>query len=91
MGSRLQEHEDICYVCGKYIYTNRDKHHIFNSAKRKRSEEDRLYVYCHHTCHMWLHEHPLTIRTFKQRGQKVFEEQIGSRADFIKRYGKSYL
>lgn len=88
----MQVNKDICYLCGKHIIGNRDKHHIFNgNAYRQKSEDDKLYVYLHHTCHLWLHEHPRTMKTFKQRGQKVYEERIGTRDEFIKRYGKNYL
>lgn len=84
--------QDMCYLCHKPIYNNRDLHHIFNgSAYRKKSDEDGFVVYLHHTCHMWLHEHPVSMRTFKQRGQRYFEANMGTREEFIKRYGKNYL
>lgn len=92
MASRLQQDENICSVCGKRIINGRDKHHLMNgTAYRQKSEEDRLYLYLHHTCHMWLHEHPMSMRTFKQRAQRYYEENIGTREQFIKRYGKNYL
>lgn len=57
--------QDMCYLCHKPIYNNRDLHHIFNgSAYRKKSDEDGFVVYLHHTCHMWLHEHPVYIQHF---------------------------
>lgn len=90
--SIIQKNKQVCYLCGKQIYGNCDEHHIFNgNAYRKKAEEDGLKVYLHHTCHMWLHEHPKSMRTFKQRGQKIYEEKIGSRNEFINRYGKNYL
>lgn len=88
----LYRDPEICEVCGKFIYGGRDKHHVMNGAAyRQKSEEDGLYVYLHHNCHMWLHEHPISMRTFKQRAQRYYEENIGTREEFIKRYGKSYL
>lgn len=92
MANKLQEDLEICALCGKRIVGVRDKHHLLNgTAYRKKSEEDGLYVYLHHTCHMWLHEHPISLRTFKQRAQRYYEENIGTRKEFIKRYGKNYL
>lgn len=92
MASRLQKDDRVCYLCGNFITSNRDKHHIFNgTAYRQKSEDDELYVYLHHCCHMWLHNHPKSMWTFKQRGQRVYETEIGCRNDFIKRYGKNYL
>lgn len=87
----IGKNNDYCDVCGKYIYGGKDKHHLMNGPYRQKSEEDGLYIYLHHSCHMWLHNHPKSMRTFKQKGQKYYEEHIGSREDFIKRYGKSYL
>lgn len=89
---KIQRNNDICEVCGKFIYGGKDKHHLLNgTAYRQKSEEDGLYMYLHHSCHMWLHEHPISLRTFKARAQRFYEENIGTRQDFIDRYGKSYL
>ena len=89
MESRLQKSNEVCYLCGKPM-RNGDKHHIFNGAKRDRSEEDGMFVYVHRVCHDYIHRHPITARTLKKRAQEVWEEQ-GSREQFIQRYGKSYL
>ena len=87
----MQSDETICFLCGKYM-TRREKHHILNGhGYREKCEEDRLYCYVHPVCHNYIHNHPMTARTLKQRSQKVYEEQIGTREQFIKRYGKSYL
>ena len=92
MASKLQEDENICSVCGKRITGARNLHHIMNgTAYRKKSDEDGLVVYLHPTCHQWLHNHPMSMRTFKQRAQRYYEENIGTREQFIKRYGKNYL
>lgn len=84
--------ETICEVCGNIIYGRKHLHHIFEgTANRKKSDEDGMVMYCHPCCHMWLHDHPKSMLTFKLRGQRKWEEQFGSREDFIKRYGRSYL
>lgn len=90
MESRMQSDLSVCYLCGKPL-SKGDKHHVFNGAKRDRSEEDGMFIHVHRVCHNYIHNHPMTAQTIKARGQKVFEEQIGDRDEFIKRYGKSYL
>lgn len=91
MKSLIQDNSEICFLCGKRIVGTKDEHHIFNGANRKKSDEDGMVVYLHRTCHQWLHEHPISMNTFKQRGQRVWESIYGSRKDFIKRYRKNYL
>lgn len=89
MESRLNDKE-YCYLCGKYM-TVTNKHHILNGSMRDKCEEDGLFCYVHPTCHRYIHDHSMTARTLKKRAQKVFEEQIGTREEFIKRYGKNYI
>ena len=89
MKSVIQANKDYCYVCGKPYAT--DEHHIFGGRTRKKSDEDGMIIYLHRTCHRWLHDHPISSETFKIRAQKIWELKYGSRKDFIKRYGKSYI
>ena len=92
MKSRLQEDENTCYLCNNFIAGGREKHHILNgNAYRDKCEKDRLYIYVHGCCHRFIHEHPITAKTLKARAQRKYEEEIGTRDEFIKRYGKSYL
>ncbi len=90
--SRLQTDEKKCFLCGKNIIGNREKHHIFNgNAYRKKSEDDGMFVYLHSSCHQWLHNHSKTLRNLKIKGQRRWEKECGNRDEFIKRYGKSYI
>ena len=89
MKSIIQTNKDYCYVCGKPNPT--DEHHIFGGANRKKSDEDGMTIYLHRTCHTWLHNHPISSKTYKIRGQKIWEKTYGSREDFIDRYTKSYI
>lgn len=92
MATKLQEDIEICAVCGKRIIGAKNVHHCLNGqAYRGKCDEDGLIVILHPTCHMWLHNHPMSMRTFKQRAQRYYEENIGTREQFIKRYGKNYL
>ena len=90
MKSRLQKDEDICYLCGKYM-TSKNMHHILNGAYKAKCEADRFVCFVHPTCHRYIHDHAMTARTLKQRAQKCFEKEIGTRKEFISRYGKNYL
>lgn len=92
MVSRLQKDQEICEVCKKKIIGAKNVHHVLNgNAYRRKCDEDGLTIILHPTCHRWLHEHPISSKTFKQRAQRYYEENIGTREQFIKRYGKSYL
>lgn len=92
MANKLQEDLEICALCGKRIIGAKNVHHCLNgNGYRSKCDEDSLTVILHPTCHMWLHDHPISLRTFKQRAQRYYEENIGTRKEFIKRYGKNYL
>ena len=72
--------------------TRHEKHHVMNGhGYRDKSEEDGLFCFVHPTCHKYIHEHPMTARTLKMRSQKVYEAELGTREQFIKRYGKNYI
>lgn len=91
--SIVQEDSEYCYICGNRLYGIYDIHHIFEgTANRKKSDEDGLYCYVHRACHRWLHDHPMSMATFKQRGQRAWQRHNKkSVKDFIKRYGRNYL
>lgn len=38
-----------------------------------------------------IHDNPMAEKLSKMLGQAVYESKIGSREDFRRRYGKSYL
>lgn len=83
-----------CYVCGKR--QTLERHHIFGSFNRNKSEKDGLTVYL---CHEHHNEYPNGVHhsrwmamQLKKVGQKAWMEHYGkTEADFIKEYGKSYL
>ena len=91
MESRLQKNKQICYLCGKPM-AGSEKHHCLNGlAYREKCEADRLFCFVHPVCHQFIHNHPMTARTLKQGSQRIYEAEIGTREEFIKRYGKNYL
>lgn len=89
--SLIQKNNNICFYCQFPLYGSKDKHHVFNGPNRKKSEEDNLFVYLHHSCHMYIHDRPSEMRKLKKIGQEVFEKEIGTRDQFIQRYRKNYL
>lgn len=86
--------EQCCYVCGAML--NLHRHHIlYGTANRKLSEKFGLWVYlcgCHHNLsnHGVHFDRDLDIR-LKQTAQKAWERRYGTREEFIKTFGKSYL
>lgn len=88
------QHERQCLVCGSW---NIEDHHIFfGVSKRKLSEKYGLKVWLcptHHRGHQGVHGrdgHKLD-KEIKQLGQKSFEYHYGTREEFIKIFGRSYL
>ena len=85
--------EKKCYITG--ATTGLHKHHIFGAANRKLSEQYGLYVYLIPKYHNMSDEGVHFNREFdlrlKQEGQMKFEQLYGSREDFRRLFGKSYL
>lgn len=89
--SIIQPREDKnCYICGSWDAT--DTHHCLSgTASRKKADEDGLTVKLCRTCHRRLHDEGIFEKRLKQVAQWCWEQEYGSREDFIKRYGKSWL
>ncbi|MEG7531420.1 MAG: hypothetical protein RSF83_08490 [Hungatella sp.] len=92
--SILEEREcRTCYVCGQYGQV--EEHHIFyGSANRKKSEQWGLKV---HLCRVHHRDYKLGVHggnkdldmQLKRTGQQAFE-QLHSRKEFMKEFGKNY-
>lgn len=93
--SIVTEHDNTCFFCGRP--TECEHHLIFGAGSRKLAEEDGLKVPCCHRCHNMgagtesIHANIMAEKLSRMLGQAVYEARIGSRDDFRKRYGKSYL
>lgn len=97
--SLLESEKGRCFIC--YRYGPTEKHHIFGSYNRKKSEEDGLFVYLCHSCHNeppngvhfnkhrmeWLHKYGQTI--YEARQTELTSDE--ARQKFMERYGKNYL
>lgn len=61
------------------------------------AEEDGIKVPSCNRCHNIgmvkerIHDNPMAEKLSKMLGQAIYEKEIGTREDFRKRYGKSYL
>lgn len=83
---------DVCVVCGSpYI----QKHHImYGTASRKKADNyGYILPLCaeHHTGGNGIHRNRGMAQRWMELAQLHFEKHNGSREDFIKEFGRSYL
>lgn len=86
MKSVLQKKIDRCYFCGRPAV---HKHHVFNGANRKNSEEWGMTVHLCATCHEVVHTDQSLDELLKRKAQHVFEE-LHSREKFMQVFKKNY-
>lgn len=85
---------DHCYFTGS---PEVERHHVFGAANRSRSEVYGYVIPLHPTLHpngamfKRTKENLKIDKYLKQRCQRDYEKNHGSRADFIKEFGESYL
>lgn len=88
-----------CSLCGKHSDDLKggiiEKHEIFfGTANRDKSIEDKMIAYLCPECHRGtngVHNCKETDLKLKRIGQEVWESNYGTRDDFIKRFGQSWL
>jgi len=101
MQSIIQDDKEVCYLCGEGPYwtgavvDRLEEHHIFGGPRRKASEKYGLKVYLHGIkCHREgkdsAHQNKVTRMMLQTLAQKRFEE-LHSREEFVKTFGKNYL
>lgn len=86
--------EKKCYVCGT-TYNLHDHHIFFGTSNRKQSEKRGLKVWLcgmhHNLSNEGVHfQKPLDTH-LKKLAQEYYEEHYGTRGDFRREFGKSYL
>lgn len=89
--SVLTDNMDECILCGK---PREQIHHIFTAYNRKKAEKFGYVIpLCreHHTGDMGVHSNREIDVCWRQEAQKHFEKHHGSREDFIKEFGKSWI
>ncbi len=96
----IVSNEKYCYLCmHKYGVVNArqlHKHHCFHgTANRTLAESDGLFISvclnCHEIDRDAIHNDHETDLFVMQQAQKAYEEKLGSREQFIVRYGKNFL
>lgn len=92
MKSVIQPDDRACIICGSEVT---EEHHIFfGTANRKHSEEWGLKVYLcaeHHRGGQGVHNNRAFDLALKRQAQLVFEEDLGTHAEFMKIFGRNYL
>ena len=92
MESIIQKEKE-CYITGSI--NNLHCHHIFGGANRKLSEKYGLKVWLradwHNMSSYGVHFNRTLDLQLKQVGQLAFESRFGTREDFRRIFGKSYL
>lgn len=91
----VTDYDNICFFCG---HPAECEHHlIFGNGLRVLADQDGLKVPCCNKCHNMgmtierIHGNPMAEKMSKRLGQAIYEGKIGSREEFRKRYGISYL
>ena len=83
---------DTCFLCG-LPYT--ETHHIFHGTANRKISDRYGYVVrlCpkHHTGDAGVHFNRELDLFFMKKAQEHFEKNHGSRQDFIKVFGKSFM
>lgn len=84
-----------CYFCGKP--SDCEHHLLFGKGIRELAEEDGLKVPICSSCHTLgtlsgrVHDNSKAEQLSKMLAQAIYENKIGTREQFMKRYGRSYL
>lgn len=83
---------EFCVVCGSpYI----QKHHIFGGWGRRKISDKYGYVIplCaeHHTGSRGIHNNRELDLYWKKKSQEHFENNVGTREEFISVFGKSWI
>lgn len=91
----VTEYGGICIFCGKPAEC--EHHLLFGNGARKLAEEDGLKVPSCNGCHNMgelsarIHDNPMAEKLSKMLGQAMYEAKVGSREEFLARYGRSYF
>lgn len=88
-GSKLFPTEEFCIVCGS---PNIECHHaIMGSGRRKVADKYGLTVPLCRKHHEMVHQGCSLKSDLQELAQMYYEDNIGSREDFRRDFGRSYL
>jgi hypothetical protein len=90
----VMQSEKQCYACGTTLNLH-DHHIIYGTSNRKKSEKYGLKVwlcaYHHNMSNEGVHFNKALDLALKTKAQTYYEEHYGTREDFIREFGRSYL
>lgn len=101
--SIMQTNQTYCYLCGKpnrrdrTLFNGLEEHHIWEgTSNREQSEKYGLKVYlCGVTCHREgkksAHKDIEVRDRLRREAQRKFEEQCGTRDEFMEIFGQNLL
>lgn len=89
MKESIIQHNEGCYICGRMGILQ--MHHCLHGTRRKAADEDGLWVWLCPSCHMALHDRGKYDEQLQIVAQSTWMAYCGTKEDFIKRYGKSYI
>lgn len=91
MKSILQKNKE-CYLCGTTL--NLELHHVMNKFNKDKSNKYGLTVWLcpnHHRGGFSPHHNRRIDLNLKEIAQEKWESQFGTREEFLKEFGRSYL
>lgn len=93
MAESIIQSEKRCFVSGAENCLH--SHHVFKASRRKLSEKYGLKVWLRADIHQKMHDHTPPYETLendlKAIAQQAFEDNGGTREDFMRIFGASYL
>ena len=94
MAPSILSNDHVCYICG-FNYDLHRHHVFFGTANRRLSDEYGCWCYLCTRHHVFgetaVHSNKTVDLKLKKHTQKLWEQKYGSRDDFIRIFGKSYL
>ena len=87
MQSIITDRED-CFLCSGIATEN---HHCLFGKNRKLADKYGLTVRLCRTCHNNVHNNNFLADYLKREAQFAFEDKVGTREEFRKIFGRSYL
>lgn len=77
-----------CIICG---VTKNHLHEIFFGSNRQKSMQYNFVIPLCHECHAEMHKNKEWQEYWHVKGQEYWEKNIGTREEFIRVFGRSYL
>lgn len=93
MADSIIQDKKQCYVTG--ATSGLQLHHVLKGSRRKLADKYGLTVWLRHDVHRLLHDHNPPYETLendlKAIAQQAFEDNGGTREEFMRIFGASYL